>query len=278
METLNWSSVVNAINLYRSNNIAKLSAQQIECINLVRDLFVKADPVPVNVTKRFENDEDLIGYYANLEKKYGTIKPNGSHGIFDKSFTISPIMKAYADKFYKRRLSLAACHLSEIFKYQMATAITQNKSLPLLYTDTTHEYLQLLYQKGDVGGVYSQQPSVCADVMNRLVEDVLFGKHNGYYINNCLSANNKNSVYRFRDNITFLLNSPLTLSTNIFDLIETRAVANGQSSLVDYSSLQVTTPLTIPLQQHLSELAFENEALRRSKIQEMNIKYAHLNT
>lgn len=280
MDTLNWSGVINAINLYRSNNTAKLSAEQIGCINLVRDLFIKSDPVPVNVTKRFENDSDLISYYANLEKKYGTIKPNGNHGIFDKSFTISPIMKAYADKFYKRRLSLAASHLSDIVKYQMATAITQNKSLPLFYTDTTNEYLQMLYQKGDVGGVYTQQPQVCADVMNRLVEDVLYGKHNGYYVNNCLSSQNKYAVHRFRDNITYLLNSPLTLSTNIFDLIESRAIANGQQTNVNYSNAQVatTSDAEIPLKQHLSVISFENEALRRAKIQDMNIKYAHLNT
>ncbi|UXX41897.1 gp41 [Psilogramma increta granulovirus] len=284
MDTLNWSNVINAINLYKSNNMSKLSAEQIGCINLLRDMFVKADPLPVNVTKRFENDSDLVSYYANLEKKYGTIKFNGNHGIFDKSFTISPIMKAYADKFYKRRLSLAASHLSDIVKYQIATAITQNKSLPLFYTDTTNEYIQMLYQKGDVGNVYkNNQPSVCVDVMNRLVEDVLYGKHNGYYVNNCLSVQNKNAVHRFRDNITYLLNSPLTLSTNIYELMENRAVTNGQQVNVNYNNLEETNVsdsnvVAIPLQQHLSQLSFENEALRRAKIQDMNIKYAHLNT
>lgn len=275
MDKLNWNTIANMINLYRTNNISKLSPDQINCMNLVRDIFIQADPVPVNIAKRFETDEELIDYYANLEKKYGgNVKLNGAHGIFDKSFIISPIMKAYADKFYKRRLNLAASHLSDVVKYQIANSITQSKPLPLLNNDNVNEYLQMLYQKGDVSVYTENSVNVCTDVINRIVEDVLYGEHNGYYINNCLSAKNKTAVHRFRNNLTYLLNSPLTLSTNIFNLIENKALQHGQQKNVDYSSLNIVQQPNIPIQQHLSNMAFENEALRRAKIQELNIKYS----
>ncbi|ABC61217.1 GP41 [Choristoneura occidentalis granulovirus] len=277
MDRLNWNTVTNMINLYKSNNTPKLTPDQIACMNLVRDMSIKADPVSVNAGKRFQSDEELIEYYANLEKKYnGKIKLSGAHGIFDKSFVISPIMKAYADKFYKRRLNLASSHLSDVVKYQIANSITQNKPLPILNNNSVNEYLLMLHQKGDVSVYKDENIQTCSDIINRIVEDILYGDHNGYYINNCLNSNNRTAVHRFRNNLTFLLNSPLTLSTNIFNLIENKAVQNGQHKDVDYSSLEKINKPSVPIQQHLSEMAFENEALRRSKIQELNIKYADL--
>ena len=269
------------INYYRNNNTAKLTPDQIGCMNLVRDIFIKADPLPVNASKRFETDEQLIEYYANMEKKYGgTIKLNGAHGIFDKSFIMSPIMKAYSDKFYKRRLNLASSHLSEVFKYEMANAITQNKPLPMLSNDTTADYLKQLYQKVEIAPnmvANNDGLTVCNEVINSVVEDVLFGLHNGYYINNSLSSELRTRVHRFRNNITFLLNCPLTLSTNVFQLIESRATQLGQETTVDYGPLERSSAVSrTPIQRHLTELAFENEALRRAKIQEMNIKYGDL--
>nr|AUF82003.1 gp41 [Cryptophlebia leucotreta granulovirus] len=286
MDKLSWNTVANMINLYRANNTAKLTPEQIGCMNLVRDLFIKADPVPVNVTKRFQSDTELIEYYANLEKKYGgNLKINESaHGIFDKSFIISPIMKSYADHFYKRRLNLAASHLSDVFKYQMANAVTQNKPLPMLNNDITNEYMQTLYHKADIAPNVKQvinegnndKLKMCSEILNNLVEDILYGTHNGYYINNCLNSKLKTAVHRFRNNITFLVNSPLSLSTNIFNLIENTAIQSGQSKNIDYASLEVTPSNKMPAQQHISELAFENEALRRGKIQELNLKYSNL--
>nr|AIU36887.1 ORF104 gp41 [Cydia pomonella granulovirus] len=286
MDKLNWNTVANMINLYRTNNTAKLTPDQIACMNLVRDLFLKADPLPVNVAKRFQSDTELIEYYANLEKKYGgVVKLNGAHGIFDKSFIISPIMKAYADRFYKRRLNLAASHLSDVFKYQMANAVTQNKPLPMLTNDITNEYMQMLYQKTEIAPNIqkvvdernNERLRVCTDIINGVVEDLLYGTHNGYYINNALHPKLRTAVHRFRNNITYLLNSPLTLSTNVFNLMEYKAVQNGQLKDVDYSALEVSVGgHRTPAQQHITELAFENEALRRGKIQELNMKYANL--
>ncbi|QOD40057.1 gp41 [Matsumuraeses phaseoli granulovirus] len=286
MDKLQWNTVVNMINMYKSNNTSKLSPDQIACMNLVRDIFIKADPLPVNVVKRFENDQELVEYYGNLEKKYnGPIKLNGAHGIFDKTFVVSPIMKAYADKFYKRRLNLAASHLSDVFKYQMANAITQNKPLPLLTSDTANDYMQLLYQKAEIAANVqnaidtntNERLSVCSNILNNLVEDVLLGSHNGYYVNNCLNEQMKHHVYRFRNNITYLLNSPLTLSTNVYNLIEQTAVKNGQTPTAEPPHPNYKQSLnTIQPQQHLTDMAFENEALRRAKIQELNIRYADL--
>nr|WPN08719.1 gp41 [Cnaphalocrocis medinalis granulovirus] len=286
MDKLNWSTVANMINYYKTNNVSKLTPDQIECMNLVRDIFVKADPLSVNVTKRFQSDEELVEYYGNLEKQYSGVSSSSNKttkDIFDQSFITSPIMKTYASKFYKRHLNLAASHLSEVFKYQMATAITQNKPLPLFNIDTTHDYLKTLYHKADMPPNVQQamvnksneRLSVCTDVINNVVDDLLYGTHNGYYINTTLYPNVRTAVHRFRHNITHLLNCPLTLSTNIYNLIETKT---NLSKNIDYKPLERVEHQNsqIPVQQHLTEMAFENEALRRAKIQEMNIKYANL--
>lgn len=284
MDRINWNTTANMINMYRSNNTSNLSPEQIACLNLVRDMFLKAEPIPVNVTKRFESDEQLIEYYKNLEKKYGTVKLTGAHGIFDKSFVVSPIMKAYADKFYKRRLNLAASHLSDVLKYQMANAVTQSKPLPIVHNDAADEYIQLIYQKSNLSpnmqetitNGTNERLTMCAEIINHVVEDVLFGTHNGYHINTCLSPELKNKVYRFRDNITYLVNAPLTLSTNVYGLIERAAVGAGQHGDSNYDAMSQPRASTTPLQQSLSELAFENEALRRSIVQDLNVKYLNL--
>ncbi|AEB00377.1 gp41 [Clostera anachoreta granulovirus] len=282
MDKLSWNTVANMINLYRSNNTAELTPEQIDCMNTVRDIFIRADPVDVNVVKRFESDDDLIQYYANLEKKYGgTVKLNGSHGVFDKSFVISPIMKSYADKFYKRKLGLASSHLSEVLKYQMAHAITQNKPLPLFSSDATNDYLLQLHSKAEVAPNFRQKIelrenerlNVCVDTINAVVEDVLFGKHDGYHVNTTLTPHNRTAVHRFRHNITYLCGTPLTLSTNVFQLLEDRAVKNGQVEDTDYSQLERAAVSTSTTSQNVTQLAFENEALRRAKVQEFNIKY-----
>nr|ANY57486.1 GP41 [Phthorimaea operculella granulovirus] len=280
-DNLSWATVANMINMYRTNNTARLTPEQIACMNLVRDLFIKADPVPVNATKRFESDEQLVEYYANMEKKYGSIKFNGAHGIFDKSFVISPIMKAYADKFYKRRLNLAATHLSDVVKYQIAHSITQNKPLPLLSTDLSTEYLQTVHSKANIPSNVkqamesrnNQQLNMCTDIISNVVIDVLTGVHKDYYINTCLTPATRKMVHRFRNNIAFLMN---TNSTNVFNMIEGVALEKGQTE-IDYSEMEKAIAYNnTNSNAALTQLAFENEALRRAKIQEMNIRYNNL--
>jgi hypothetical protein len=284
---MNWNTTATMINMYRTNNTAKLTPEQIACLNLVRDLFLQAEPLPVNVTKRFETDEELIDYYKNLEKKYGgTVQLSGAHGIFDKSFIISPIMKAYADKFYKRRLNVAASHLSDVLKYQMANAVTHSKPLPIVHNDVADEYFNLLYQKSNIApnveqlitNKTNQRLNMCNDVLNNLVEDVLFGSHNGYYINSVLKGDLKSKVYRFRDDIAYLVNAPLTLSTNVYNLIETAAINAGHHHQPHEDRHHHHHQQGVPLQQSLTELAFENEALRRGLIQDLNIKYQNISS
>nr|AHN92145.1 gp41 [Agrotis segetum granulovirus] len=286
---INWNTTAAMINMYRSNNTAKLTPEQIACLNLVRDLFLQAEPLPVSVTKRFETDEELINYYKNLEKKYGgaTQLSGGTHGIFDKSFVISPIMKAYADKFYKRRLNVAASHLSDVVKYQMANAVTHSKPLPIVHNDVADEYLNTLKHRSPiapnveklVADRSNQRLNVCNDVFNNLVEDVLFGSHNGYFINSILKNDLKEKVYKFRDNIAYLVNAPLTLSTNVYMLIEKAAINAGHHAADEKMYEEIvsnTAHRTTPIQESLTELAFENEALRRGLIQDLNIKYKNL--
>lgn len=276
------------IKYYRSNDVSNLSPEDIEFINLIRDMFINADPLPVTATKKFDTDEQLIEHYKNLEKKYqgNNSAKGGPHGIFDKSFVISPVMKAYADKFYKRRLNLAATHLSNVVKYQIATAITQNKPLPIVQNDVTDEYMKLVGHKAvvspNVKKVVNERTNarlnMCTDVFNSLVADVLLGAHEGYYINNCLSEEMKHKVMKFRDDVAFLVQAPLSMSTNVYELIDEAAKKYGKPR--DASVLKVPHEEYHPqttAQQSMTELAFENEALRRGLIQQLNELYETLN-
>ncbi|AKR17453.1 GP41 [Mocis latipes granulovirus] len=289
MEDLKCINVQKMIKYYRSNDVSNLSPDEIELINLIRDLFVHADPLSVTATKRFETDEQMMEYYKNLQIKYqgnGTGK-NGPHGIFDKSFVISPIMKSYADKFYKRRLNLASAHLSNVLKYQMATAITQNKPLPIVQNDVADEYLKLLCSKSIISANIKQllhdhsnsRLNSCTNLFDNLVEDVLTGAHEGYFINNCLSEEMKAKVLKFRDDVSFLVQAPLHMSTNVFALIDAAAKKYGKLSTdtnrvenkrSDSQIAQTSAQL------YATELAFENEALRRGLVQELNNVYETL--
>ncbi|QBQ01645.1 gp41 [Hyphantria cunea granulovirus] len=281
MENITWNSLTNMINMYRGNNTAQLAPEEIGTLNFVRDIFIKSDPVSVTATKRFENDQQLIDYYRNLEKKYSNRDESNvtNESIFNKSFIISNIMKSYADKFYKRRLNLGAAHLSDVVRYQMANAITQNKPLPIITNDATDDYIKLLYHKAPMPNnlnvlfesKINENVNLIRAVFDNLVADLLTGAYNGYYLKHCLSPETQRSAYRFRDNITFLVNAPLTLSTNIYDLIE-NVVANKNPEH-DYTPfLQHQYPV-YSLENALSNMALENEAMRRAVIQQLHIKY-----
>lgn len=288
MEDLKCINVHNMIKYYRSNDVSNLTPEDIELINLIRDMFVHADPLPVTATKKFDTDEQLIEYYKNLEKKYAgnSTGKSGPYGVFDKSFVISPIMKAYADKFYKRRLNLAATHLSNVVKYQIATAITQNRPLPIVQNDVTDEYLKLISHKANVSSNVKKllhdrgnaRLNMCTDVFNNLVADVLSGAHEGYYVNNCLSEEIREKVLKFRDDVAFLVHAPLSKSTNVYALIDDAARKYGkpehQQQQQQHHDEQHHPQTSI--QQSMTEMAFENEALRRGLIQQLNAVYETL--
>ncbi|AQQ80378.1 GP41 [Betabaculovirus altermyunipunctae] len=288
MADLRCLNVHDMIKYYRSNDVSNLGPEDIELMNLIRDMFIHADPLPVTVTKKFENDEQLIEYYKNLEKKYQgnqTGSKPGPYGVFDKAFVISPIMKSYADKFYKRRLNLAATHLSNVIKYQMATAITQSRPLPIVQNDATDEYIKLLSHKAGVSHnvkrLFTERTNarlnMCVDVFNNLVADVLMGAHDGYYINNCLGEEMREKVLKFKDDVAFLMQAPLNMSTNAFALLDAAAVKYGKQPTAHKPAPERThhEPHTSE-QQSMTELAFENEALRRGLIQQLNSVYETL--
>nr|AJA91728.1 GP41 [Adoxophyes orana granulovirus] len=284
MEKLSWNSLVNIINSYRINNTAKLKPEQILCLNTVRDLFLKADPLPVTATKRFENDKELLSYYGNLEKKYPPQNTeSGTTGIFDKNFVHSKAFQSYADKFYNRRLNLAAAHLGDVLKYMIAYSITNNKPLPLLNLDsTTNEYLKLLYHKAqaipDYKETHTNQMTICTGVFNKLIEDMLYGTHNNYYIEKCLSGDIKQRVLQFKSDINYLLtNEPSKIINDVYTPIREKAIHNSLiTTTTTNQSVQQQQQHYSPIHQQLSELAFENETLRRNKIQELNVKYSDI--
>lgn len=289
MDDLKCINVHKMIKYYRSNDVSNLSPDEIELMNVIREVFIRGDPLPVTATKRFETDDQLIEYYKNLEIKYqgNNTGKNGPHGIFDKSFVISPIMKSYADKFYKRRLNLASTHLSNVVKYQMATAITQNKPLPLVQNDVADEYFKLLCHKANVSTNIKQllnertnsRLNSCTNLFNNLVDDVLTGAHEGYYVNNCLNDEMKAKVLKFRDDVSFLVQAPLNMSTNVFALIDAAAKKYGKPATevaADHVKRLNSHTAQTSEQLYATELAFENEALRRGLIQQLNSVYETL--
>nr|ANY57606.1 PlxyGVORF87 protein [Plutella xylostella granulovirus] len=280
MENLKWNTITNMINMYRNNDTSNLNAEEIAAINLIRDTFIKADPLPVTVTKRFENDNQLIDYYKNLDKKYVNAEVDEARSIFNKTFLISPCMKSYADRFYGRRLSVAAAHLSDVLKFQISDALTRSKPIPSLASDVDSDYVKLLYHETQLPANISnaindgsnKNLKFVRGVFDKLVEDLLTGRYSGYYLKHCLSTGTLNKAMRFRDNITFLLDAPLTLSTDMYSLIERAAAKRNPER--DYSAAldSVVYPQST-LQQMLNYLSFENETLRRDRIQNLNVKY-----
>lgn len=51
MGDLRCINVHNMIKYYRSNDVSNLSPEDIELMNLIRDMFINADPLPVTATK-----------------------------------------------------------------------------------------------------------------------------------------------------------------------------------------------------------------------------------
>ncbi|AKR17368.1 GP41 [Urbanus proteus nucleopolyhedrovirus] len=286
--------VSKIITYYRTNDMSQLNPQMISLVNTIRDVCIDTNPIDVNVTKKFDNDENLINYYRRLHKELSTSQTVADN-IFQPSF-VNTVLLSYAQKFYNngfeqmRNTSLekAAKHLSLSLQYQVAEAVATNAPIPLPFNfQVANNYLILLLQKANIPiNIQNliderKNPLLNAinDIINNVIED-LFVKGEDYYFY-VLNENNRARITSLKENIGFL--APLSSSANVFEYIAKKATESGKKTSVFSSANFVTsTPIqkqinnknlndeTYRCRQNLTEMAFQNETLRRFILQQMN--------
>lgn len=182
------------IKYYRTNDMSQLTPQMISLVNTIRDVCIESNPVHVNITKRFDSDENLIKYYSRLQKELGGNVINSE--VFQPSFIYS-VLPSYAQKFYNNggenvnvtSVSEAAKQLSLAFQYQIAEAVTNNIPIPLPFNQQlANNYMTLLLQRATIptniqNAVNSRkypQLNMINDLINSVIEDIFVGGSDYY--------------------------------------------------------------------------------------------------
>jgi hypothetical protein len=281
------------IKYYRTNDMSQLTPQMISLVNTIRDVCIESNPVHVNITKRFDSDENLIKYYSRLQKELGGNVINSE--VFQPSFIYS-VLPSYAQKFYNNggenvnvtSVSEAAKQLSLAFQYQIAEAVTNNIPIPLPFNQQlANNYMTLLLQRATIpsniqNAVNSRkypQLNMINDLINSVIEDIFVGGSD--YYNYMLNEKIRSKIVSLKENISFLTPS-LSASTDIFQYVADLATRAGKKpSLFQSATFLTASPLSsaenrivkTSCQQSLTELAFQNEALRRLIFQQLSYKH-----
>ncbi|ACI28798.1 GP41 [Agrotis ipsilon multiple nucleopolyhedrovirus] len=282
------------VRYYRTNDMSQLTPQMLNLINTIRNVCIETYPVDVNVTKRFDSDTTLMSNYKRLQKELGD-KPVSSD-IFKASFVYS-VLPSYAQKFYNKggdhlasgSVEEAARHLGYAVQYQIAQAVSTNTPIPLPFDQQlASDYLTLLLQRANIPSNIQEiinsgnrthgnsRVHMINALINNVIDD-LFAGGSDYYLY-VLNETNKSRILSLKENISYM--APLSATTNIFKFIATLATNSGKKPSVFQSATMLTMPLTKPIvtepkntcQQQLTELAFENEALRRFILQQLSYK------
>ncbi|AKC91692.1 gp41 [Lambdina fiscellaria nucleopolyhedrovirus] len=284
---------------FRTNDMSNLDAETRLLINTIRDICIETHPVDVNVRKRFDNDESLIKHYERLRKELGgtVITDN----VFQASF-IGTVLPAYAQKFYNKgamevtgnALSEAAKQLGLAVQYQVAQAVTTSIPIPLPFSQQlANNYVTLLLKQAQIpsniqAAVESRkyaQLNVINDLVNAVIDNVFAG--GGDYYHYVLNERNRARVVSLKENIAYL--APLSASTNIFQYIAEQATKGGKRPGLFRDATHLTTSTVFgkemgnanasgsisgqsSCQRALTELAFENESLRRLFFQKLSYK------
>ncbi|AUF81589.1 structural glycoprotein p40 [Malacosoma neustria nucleopolyhedrovirus] len=281
------------IKYYRTNDMSQLTPQMISLVNTIRDVCIESNPVHVNITKRFDSDENLIKYYSRLQKELGGNVINSE--VFQPSFIYS-VLPSYAQKFYNNggenvnvtSVSEAAKQLSLAFQYQIAEAMTNNIPIPLPFNQQlANNYMTLLLQRATIptniqNAVNSRkypQLNMINDLINSVIEDIFVGGSD--YYNYMLNEKIRSKIVSLKENISFLTPS-LSASTDIFQYVADLATRAGKKpSLFQSATFLTASPsssaesriVKTSCQQSLTELAFQNEALRRLIFQQLSYKH-----
>ncbi|AAG53816.1 gp41 [Helicoverpa armigera nucleopolyhedrovirus] len=284
--------VERIIRFYRTNDMSHLTPQMIMLINTIRDLCVESHPISVNVVKRFDSDENLIKHYSRLRKELGGSEV--AENIFQPSFVYN-VLPSYAQKFYNKgaenvsgdSVSEAAHELGEALQYQIAEAVASNTPIPLpVRHQLVNTYITLLLQRANIppnvqDAVSSRKYptlNIINDLINNVIDDVFTGVYGNYYYY-VLNEKNRARIVTLKENIGFL--APLSASTDIFQYIANLATRAGKRPSLFQGATFLNAPSSngsnveqnrTSCQQSLTELAFQNEALRRYIFQKLSYK------
>ncbi|QED40594.1 GP41 [Chrysodeixis includens nucleopolyhedrovirus] len=282
---------------YNTNDMSHLDPQAINLVNTIRNVCIETQPVDVNVIKRFDSDENIIKHYERLQRELGSAKINTGN-IFQPSFVYSTI-PAYALKFYNRNASSlnvesverAAQNLGFALKYMIAESISTNTPIPLPFDQKlANDYMTLLLQRATIPQNIqnaietSSNPNssqkyprllMINTIINNVIDDLFGGNGSDYYLFT-LNERNRSRVLSMKRNISQM--GALSLSTDIFKFIAQLSVDKGINANLFESAAAVTAgrsteTVKTPCQQSLTELAFQNEALRRFIFQQLSYNY-----
>nr|AFS51952.1 DekiORF74 [Dendrolimus kikuchii nucleopolyhedrovirus] len=290
--------VQKIIRYYRCNDMSELSPLMIHFINTIRDMCIDTNPINVNVVKRFESEESMIRHLMQLQKELnqgggGNESPFIDNNIFQPSFVLNSL-PAYAQKFYngganvlgRDTLNEAAKQLGLAVQYMVAEAVTCNIPIPLPFNQQlANNYMTLLLKRATLppnvqSAVESrrfQHINMINDLINSVIDDIFAG--GGDYYHYVLNEKNRARVIGLKENIGFL--APLSASANIFNYVAELATRAGKrpsmfqnAAFLTSAANAVNSPLThltkSACQESLTELAFQNETLRRFIFQQIN--------
>jgi hypothetical protein len=290
------------IRYYRSNDMSELSPLMIDFINTIRDMCIETNPINVNVVKRFETEESLIRHYIRLQKELSTggetaeTMLSADTNIFQPSFVINSL-PAYAQKFYnaggeslsRDALGEAAKQLSLAVQYMVAQAVTYNIPVPLPFNQQlANNYVTLLLKHATLPSniqmaVESRrfpQINMINDLINNVIDEVFAG-NGGEYYHYVLNERNRARVIGLKENLAAL--APLSASSDVFKYMAELATLHGKrpnpfnsATFLTSAANAINSPTSHiskgACQQSLTEMAFENESLRRFIFQQINYK------
>jgi hypothetical protein len=285
------------IKYYRSNDVSELSPLMIHFINTIRDMCIETNPVHVNVVKRFDSDETMIRHYMRLQKDVSEMNAaetlSSDHIIFQPSFVLNSL-PAYAQKFYnsgrdnlaKDSLNESAKQLSLAVQYMVAEAVANNIPIPLPFNQQlANNYMTLLLKHATLpaniqNAVESRRfphINMINELINSAIDDIFAG--GGDYYHYLLNESNRARVISLKENLGFL--APLSASADIFKYIAELATRAGKrpsmfqsATFLSNAAIAISSPAAhlskSACQESLTQLAFENETLRRFIFQQLN--------
>nr|AFN21182.1 GP41 [Bombyx mori nucleopolyhedrovirus] len=289
--------VQKIIRYYRCNDMSELSPLMIHFINTIRDMCIDTNPINVNVVKRFESEETMIRHLIRLQKELGQGNaaeslPSDSN-IFQASFVLNSL-PAYAQKFYnggadmlgKDALAEAAKQLSLAVQYMVAESVTCNIPIPLPFNQQlANNYMTLLLKHATLppniqSAVESRRfphINMINDLINAVIDDLFAG--GGDYYHYVLNEKNRARIMSLKENVAFL--APLSASANIFNYMAELATRAGKQPSMFQNATFLTSAANAvnspaahltknACQDSLTELAFQNETLRRFIFQQIN--------
>ncbi|AIU41307.1 gp41 [Sucra jujuba nucleopolyhedrovirus] len=293
------------IRYFRTNDYSGFDNETKLLVNTIRDICIDTTPLDVNVVKRFDSDENLMRHYERLVAEGGGFAV--PQNIFVQSF-IDHVLPSYAQKFYNKggltvsdsSKSEAARQLSLAVQYQVAQAVTSSVPIPLpLNQQLANNYMTLLLKQAQIPPNIQQavqsrkyyQLNNINDLINTVIDNIFAGESDYYYY--VLNDKNRARIMSLKENLAYL--GALSETNNIFEFIADMATRKGKQPGLFREVYNITTSTKKPIntlnasnanvesihenyRRSLTEMAFQNEALRRFIFQQLSYKTNKQNT